>query len=128
MLGETSIIYIAKMMFCVVLYVLRFACLPLTYWNLSSSKILVLQWLLGLKLVYCVKKKKVIYLPKKVCLIIIDTNTTHILDMSCCHKHQQRDILMKVLKYVCSYTICMLIYIFPLTKAIPIMFEWGTTH
>ena len=27
-------------------------------------------------------------LPKKVCLIIIHRNTTHILNMSYCHKHQ----------------------------------------
>ena len=62
---------------------------PLTYWNLNSfSKIIVLQWLLGFMLVYFSQKVK--RLPKKVCLIIIHRNTTHILDMSCCHKHQQQ--------------------------------------
>ena len=33
-------------------------------------------------------KSAMIYLPKKFCLIIIHTNTIHILDMSCCHKYQ----------------------------------------
>ena len=35
-------------------------------------------------------KSEMIYPPKKVCLIIIHINTTHMLDMSCCHKHQQQ--------------------------------------
>ena len=63
----------------------------LTFWKLNSSKILVLQWLLGFMLVYCSQKWNV-YLPKKVCQIIINRNPTHILDMSCCHKHQQKKI------------------------------------
>ena len=35
-------------------------------------------------------ESEMIYLPKKFCLIIINTNTTHILDMPCCHRHQQQ--------------------------------------
>ena len=39
---------------------------PLTYWNLnSSSKILVLQWLLGFMLVYCSQKVKWYTFPKR---------------------------------------------------------------
>ena len=52
-----------------------------------------------------------IYLPKKVCLIIIHTNTIHILDSSCCHQHQQQ-------RYHNENT----------KKAIPIMFGHVTTH
>ena len=90
---------------------------PLTYWNLSSSsKILVLQWLLGFMLGFH-SKSEMIYLPKKTCLIIIHRNTTHILDI------------------LCIYSIlCMLIYfmyvdiLFSPTKTISIMFERVTTH
>ena len=39
-------------------------------------------------------KSEMIYLPKKVCLIIIYRNTTHLLDMSRCHKHQQKMIII----------------------------------
>ena len=46
-------------------------------------KVLVLKRLL-------VVKSEMIYLLKKVCLIIIHRNPTHILDMPCCHKHQQQ--------------------------------------
>ena len=35
-------------------------------------------------------KSEIVYLPKKVCLIIIHRNTAQILDMCCCHKHQQQ--------------------------------------
>ena len=60
-----------------------------TYWNLNSSLIiLVLRWLLGFILLYCRQKLK--YHPKQFWLIIIHNNTTQILDMSCCHKHQQQ--------------------------------------
>ena len=56
-------------------------------------------------------KSGMIYLPKNICLIIIHRNTRHSLDMSCCHKASAiKEIIMKILKYVCSYTICMLIY------------------
>ena len=69
-----------------------------------------------------------IYFPKQVCVIIIHRNTTHILDMSCCHKHHQQRYHNKNTK------ICMFIHylhgdiIFPQTKAILIMFEHVTTH
>ena len=35
-------------------------------------------------------KIEMIYHPKQFWLIIIHNNTTQILDMSCCHKHQQQ--------------------------------------
>ena len=44
-------------------------------------------------------KSEMIYVAKNVCLTTIHRNTTHILD-----------IIMEILKYVCSYTICMLVY------------------
>ena len=37
-----------------------------------------------------VVKSEMTYLLKKVCIIIIHTNITQILDMSCYHKHQQQ--------------------------------------
>ena len=82
-------------------------------------KVLVLKWLLAVK-------SEMIYLLKKVCLIIIHRNSTHILDMPCCHKHQQQ-------RYHNGNTkICIFIYymyvdiLFPLSKAIPIKFECVT--
>ena len=33
-------------------------------------------------------KSKMIYLTKQVCPVVIHRNTSHILDTSCCHKHQ----------------------------------------
>ena len=48
-------------------------------------------------------KSEMIYLPKQDGLISIHIDTTHILDMSWCRKHQHQ-------RYVCSYIICMLIY------------------
>ena len=69
-----------------------------------------------------------IYLPKKVCLIIIHRNTAHFLDMSCCHKHQQQRYHKGNTK-ICMFIHYMYVHIlFPLTKAIPIMFEHVTTH
>ena len=35
-------------------------------------------------------KSQMLYLSKKACLVIILRNTTHPLDMFCCHKHQQQ--------------------------------------
>ena len=64
-------------------------------------------------------KNKIIYLPKKVCLIIIHRNTTHLLDMSCRHKHQQQRYHNE------NNKICLFIHyiyvdiLFPLTKVIP---------
>ena len=63
MLGETSIFTLPchfdknfKTMFCVAIWTWMS---PLTYWNInSSSKILVLQWLLGIILFYCNQKVK----------------------------------------------------------------------
>ena len=69
-----------------------------------------------------------IYIPKKVYLIIIHANTTHILDMSCCHQHQQQRYHNENTK------MCMFIHyiyvdiLFSLRKAISIMFERVTTH
>ena len=69
-----------------------------------------------------------IQFPRKVYLIIIHRKTTHILDMSCCHKHQQQRYHNENTK------ICMSVHyiyddlLFPLTKSIPIMFEHVTTH
>ena len=62
-LGETSIFTLpgkvplwqknVKMMFCVAIWI----CMsPRTYWNLNSTKIHALQWLLGFMLVYCSQK------------------------------------------------------------------------
>ena len=69
-----------------------------------------------------------IYLPKKVCLIIIHTNTTHILDMSSCHKHRQQRYHNENAK-TCMFIHYMYVDVFfPLTKAIPIMLEHVTTH
>ena len=73
-------------------------------------------------------QSEMIHLPKKVCLIIIHRNITHILDMSCCHRHHQQ-------KYHHENTkICMFIHymyvdiLFPLTKFILFIFERVTTH
>ena len=68
-------------------------------------------------------KSEMIYLPIKVCLVITHRNTTYIIDMPYCHKHQQQRYHNENAK------ICMFIHsmhvdlLFPLTKAIPIMFE-----
>ena len=110
-------------------YVAIWMCISLlTYWNLnSSSKILVPQWLLGFMLVYCSQKVKLYTFPKRFVLLLF-VETQHILDMTCCHKHQQQ-------RYHNENTnICMIIHykyvdiLFLLTKAIPIMFEHVTTH
>ena len=44
-------------------------------------------------------KSEMMDVAKNVCLTTIHRNTTHILD-----------IIMEILKYVCSYTICMFVY------------------
>ena len=127
MLGETSILTLPgkvpldknfKMMFCVAIWIWLS---PFTYWNInSSSKIHVLQWLLGFKLVYCSQKVKSTFPNRYVWLLFIETQ--HILDMACCHKHQHQRHHNKNTK-ICMFIIC----IFPLTKAISIMFERVTT-
>ena len=69
-----------------------------------------------------------IYLPKKFFRNIIHRNPTHILDMSCCHKHQQERYRNENTK------ICMFIHymyvdtLFPLKKVIPITFKCVTTY
>ena len=69
-----------------------------------------------------------IYLPKKFCLIIIHTNTTHILDMPYCHQHEQQRYHNENSK-ICMFIHYMHVYnMFPQTKAIPIMFERIPTH
>ena len=73
-------------------------------------------------------KSETIYLPKKVCIIIIHANTTHILDMSSCHKHQQQRYHNENSK-TCMFIHYMYVDIFfPLKTAIPIMLENVTTH
>ena len=69
-----------------------------------------------------------IYLPKKVCLIIIHRNTTHLLDMSCIYEHQQQRCNNESTK-ICVFMHYMYVDIlFPLTKAIPIKFERVSSH
>ena len=69
-----------------------------------------------------------IYRPKKLCLIIIHRNTIHILDMSCCYKHQQQRYHNENTK-ICVFIHHMYVNIlFPPRKAIPVMFERITTH
>ena len=73
-------------------------------------------------------KSEMMYVPKKVCLTIIHRNLTHILDMSCCHKHRQQRYHhenIKICMFICHMYVDIL---FTLTKAIPIMFERVTTY
>ena len=75
-------------------------------------------------------KTKMIYLSEQVCLIIIHTNTAHILDMSRCHQHQQQSYHDENTR-ICMFTTLYVRYVdilFPLTKSIPIMFERVTKH
>ena len=66
-------------------------------------------------------------IPKKIFIIIIHTNTTHILDISCCHKHQQQKYHNESTKKR-MFMHFMFVDMCPLTKAIPIMFEYVATH
>ena len=69
-----------------------------------------------------------VYLPKKFCQIVIHRNTTHILDVYCCHKHQQQSYHHENTK-ICMLIHYMYVDIFLLlTKVIPNMFEHVTTH
>ena len=115
-----------KMMFCAVIWIWMSL---LSYQNLnSSSKLLVLKRLLGFMLAYFSQKMKWYSLPKKVFLIIFHRNTAHLQDMSCCHKHQQQRYHNENTK-ICMFIHCMYVDIlFPLTKAVPIMFGRVTTH
>ena len=92
-------------------------------------------------LVYGSQKVKMIYLPKQVCLIIIHRNTRNILNMSCCHKYQQQNKIIKTLKiwqinkinnkYTKIHLFIHYMYadiLFPLTKVISIMFKRVITH
>ena len=73
-------------------------------------------------------KSEMIYLPRKVYLIIIQRNTTHILDTSCYQKYQQQRYHDENTER-CLFMLYMYVDIlFPLTKAIPIMFERVTTY
>ena len=69
-----------------------------------------------------------IYVPKNLFLTIIHRNTTHLLDIYCCHKHQQQRYHNKKTK-ICKFIHYMFVdRLFLLTKAISIMFEPATTH
>ena len=73
-------------------------------------------------------KSEMTYLPRKVCLITIHANLTYILDMSCCHKHQQQRYHNENTK-ICifiHYIFVDILYTY-ITKAIPVMFECVTT-
>ena len=70
-------------------------------------------------------KSEMIYLPKKVYLITIHRSTTHILNISCCHKHKQQSYHSENTKIRMFLHYMYFDLLFPLTKAIPIMF---TTH
>ena len=114
------------MTFCVVIWIWMSL---LSYQNLnSSSKLLVLKRMLGFILVYFSQKMKWYSFPKKIFLIIFHGNTAHLQDISCCHKHQQQRYHNKNTK-ICMFIHCMYVDIlFPLTKAVSIMFERVTTH
>ena len=99
MLGETSIFtwpskvplwQKVKMVFCVTMnmdvsaYILKFKLL-------KTIRSAMTVWI---HVGHLWPKSEMIYLPKKVCLIIIYRNTTHLLDMSRCHKHQQKMIII----------------------------------
>ena len=73
-------------------------------------------------------KSEMIYLPRKVSLITIHTKPTHILDMSCCHKHQQQRYHNENTKICIFIHFIFVDILFPLTKAIPVMFECVTTY
>ena len=68
-----------------------------------------------------------LYPPKQVCLIIAHTNTTHVLDMSCCHKHQQQRYHNENTKTFMFIHYIDVDILFPLVKVTPIMFERVTT-
>ena len=71
-------------------------------------------------------KNEMIYLPKQMCLIIIHRNTTHIIDISCCHKNQQYRYMKLLNMY--DHTLMYVVIFFSLTKTILIMFELVTTY
>ena len=60
-------------------------------------------------------KSEMIYPLKKVCLIIIHRNPTYILDMSCCHKHQQQRYHNETIK-ICIFPHYMYVDIFSLQQ------------
>ena len=55
-------------------------------------------------------KDEMIYLPKKVSLIIIHTNKPIFQICSAAISIGNKGMIMKILKYICLYTICMLLY------------------
>ena len=73
-------------------------------------------------------KNQMIYLSKKACLVIILRSTTHPLDMSCCHKHQQQRYHNEITKIFMFIHYTYVFILFSVTKTIPIMFERVTTH
>ena len=105
----------------------KYGCLPLHIEILnSSSKILVLQWLLGIMLVYSSQKVKLYAFQRG--LSNYYSNTAHILDKSSCHQHQQQRHHNENTK-ICMFINYMYVDIlFPLTKAISVMFERVTPH
>ena len=74
-------------------------------------------------------KSEIIYPTKKVCLIIIHRNTTHLLDMSCCLKHQQQRYHNENTK-ICIFRNSSMYddILVSLTKAILIIFEHVSTY
>ena len=69
----------------------EYGCVPLhTEISILLQKYLFHNGCLDSCLTIVVKMWKMIYLPKQVCLIVIHRNISHILDWSCCHKHQQQ--------------------------------------
>ena len=68
------------------------------------------------------------YSAKKVCLIIIHRYTTHIVDMSCSHKHHRQrshNTNTKIYMFI-HYMYVDILFI--LTKSIQFMFEHVTMH
>ena len=72
-------------------------------------------------------KSEVIYLLKKVFIVIINRKTTDILNISCRHKyHQQRYHENTKIRMSIQYMYVEIL--FHLTKVIPIMFQHVTKH
>ena len=76
----------------------------------------------------CCSQKFDIYLPKKICLIIIHRNSTSLLDMSSCHQKQQQRRNNENTRVFMFREYMYDDILFSVTKAIPIMFERITTH
>ena len=134
MLGETYLHCQAKchfeknvkMMFCVAIWI-RMS--PLTYWNLrSSSKILVLQWLLGSMLVYYSQKVKWFNFKSRLVQLLF-IKTQHIIyirpaviSISNKRNHNQNTKILMFIHYM------YVDILFLLKKPIPIMSGRVTIH